>query len=50
MIIRIFYSGEYEDNFTIEGETLKGIGEKVDKKIDKMGWEREKCWSETIEE
>lgn len=53
MKVEITYSGKYKgffSTFIIESKTLKEIGAKVDKEIEKRGWETENCWSEIIEE
>ncbi len=49
MKLQIFYNGEYEDSFVIEGDTIEEIREKVKQETNKRGWKEADCWSEKLQ-
>lgn len=48
MKFKIHYSGSYEDEIIIEGETLKEVREIALAECNKRGWKERDCWSEQL--
>lgn len=44
----IYMSGSYDESFIVEGKTRRELEKKIDKEIEKRGWNPEDCWSEEI--
>lgn len=45
----IHYNGRYEDSLVVEADTLEEVRFIALRESDSRGWEREKCWSEEVE-
>ena len=48
LTFKIHYSGEYEDSFTISGNSINDIREKAYQECAKRGWNIDNCWSEEM--
>ena len=49
MKFKIHYNGRYEDSIVIEADTFEEVKAIALRECDRRGWEREKCWSEEVE-
>jgi len=45
---RIHYSGDYEDSFIIEADTIEEIRKGAHEECARRGWDEAKCWSEEL--
>ena len=45
---KIHYSGEYQDEIVISGESISEIRAKAYAECEKRGWDIGKCWSEEV--
>lgn len=50
MKFKIHYNGFYEDEIVVSGDTIEEVQKQAMDKVNELGWEIDRCWSERVAE